>query len=264
MKFLKLFIPVIIAILLILSDYKFSYFNDLRQSIATLISPIYMMVNLPSQLYIWIDEQGTSRDQLISNNDNLHRQLLKLKAKLQTYSALVLENKKLQALLGSSYAIKQQKFTLARVSALSQSKLKKQIIIDKGSSNGIKVGQVALGAEGIIGQVSQTTPLYSTILMVSDPTQHVPVKNERSGIRGISKGVAENNHLLNVEFIESSLDVKVDDVFLSSAIGSKFPVGYPLGTVIHVEKHQNEPFLYIQLKPTQILEQLEFVIIATD
>jgi len=223
-----------------------------------------MVVNLPSQLYIWIDEQGTSRDQLIRNNDNLHRQLLKLQVKLQTYSALVLENKKLQALLGSSYTIKQQKFTLARISALSQSRLKKQIIIDKGGSSGIKVGQVALGAEGIIGQVSQTTPLYSTILMVSDPTQHVPVKNERNGIRGISQGVAENNHLLDVEFIESSLDVKVGDVFLSSAISSKFPAGYPLGTVIHVEKHQNEPFLYIQLKPTQILEQLEFVIIATD
>ncbi len=223
-----------------------------------------MVVNLPSQLYTWINEQGTSKDQLINNNNNLHRELLKLKAKLQTYNALALENKKLQALLGSSYIIKQQKFTLAKISALSQSRLKKQIIIDKGSSSGIKVGQIALGAKGIIGQVSQTTPLYSTILMVSDPTQHVPIKNERSGIRGISKGVAENNHLLNVEFIKPNLDVKMGDVFLSSAIGSKFPAGYPLGTVIRVEKHQNEPFLYIQLEPTQTLEQLEFVIIATD
>ncbi|QKQ23648.1 rod shape-determining protein MreC [Candidatus Ruthia endofausta] len=264
MKFLKLFIPVIIAILLILSDYKFSYLNHLRQPIATLISPIYMMVNLPSQIYIWIDEQGTSKSQLIRNNNNLHRELLKLKAKLQTYNALTLENKKLQALLGSSYAIKQQNFTLARISALSQSRLKKQIIINKGSSSGIKVGQVALSAKGIIGQVSRTTPLYSTILMASDPTQHVPVKNERSGIRGISRGVAENNHLLDVEFIEPNLDVKVGDVFLSSAIGSKFPNGYPLGRVIRVEEHQNEPFLHIQLEPTQTLEQLEFVIITTD
>ncbi len=223
-----------------------------------------MMVNLPSKIYIWIDEQGTSKDQLIRNNNNLHRKLLKLKAKLQTYNALTLENKKLQALLDSSYTVKQQNFILARISALSQSRLKKQIIIDKGSSNGIKVGQVALSAKGIIGQVSRTTPLYSTILMVSDPTQHVPVKNERNSIRGISRGVAENNHLLNVEFIEPNLDVKVGDIFLSSSIGSKFPNGYPLGTVIRVEKHQNEPFLHIQLKPTQALEQLEFVIIVTD
>ncbi len=90
------------------------------------------------------------------------------------------------------------------------------------------------------------------------------VKNERSGVRGISKGIAENNYLLNVEFIESNLDVKVGDVFLSTAIGSKFPTGYPVGTVISVEKNQNEPFLHIQLKPAQIPEQLEFVIIATD
>ncbi|BAF61833.1 rod shape-determining protein MreC [Candidatus Vesicomyidisocius calyptogenae] len=264
MKFLELFIPVIISILLILSDYKFSYLNHLRQSIETLISPIYMVVNLPSQIYIWIDKQGTSKDQLTINNDNLHRELLKLKAKLQTYNALALENKKLQALLGSSYTVKQQNFTLARISELSQSRIKKQIIINKGSSSGIKIGQIALSSKGIIGQISRTTPLYSTILMASDPTQHVPVKNERSGVRGISKGIANNNHLLSVEFIEPNLDVKVGDVFLSSAIGSKFPDGYPVGTVISVEKNQNEPFLHIQLKPAQIPEQLEFVIITTD
>jgi len=61
MQFLKLFTPVFIAIFLILSDYKFSYLDNIKQSIAKLISPIYLVVNLPSQLYIWIDEQGTTK-----------------------------------------------------------------------------------------------------------------------------------------------------------------------------------------------------------
>ena len=262
MQFLKLFTPVFIAIFLILSDYKFSYLDNLKQSIAKLISPIYLVVNLPSQLYIWIDEQGTTKQTLLNQNKQLDGELTRLKANLQTHNALLLENQKLKQLLGSSYQISSQKFILGRVSSVSQSRLKKQIIINKGSNDNITVGQVVLGSKGVIGQITQTTPLYSTVLMITDPTQYVPIKNQRNGIRGISKGVASNQGRLVVNFIESDFDVILGDVFITSAIGSKFPAGYPMGKVIHIEQHTDDPFLHIELAPIQTTEQLEFVLIG--
>ncbi|SFV77927.1 Rod shape-determining protein MreC [hydrothermal vent metagenome] len=262
MQFLKLFTPVFIAIFLILSDYKFSYLDNIKQSIAKLISPIYLVVNLPSQLYIWIDEQGTTKQTLLNQNKQLNGELTRLKANLQTHNALLLENQKLKQLLGASYQISSQKFILGRVSSVSQSRLKKQIIINKGSNDNLAVGQVVLGSEGVIGQITQTTPLYSTVLMITDPTQYVPIKNQRNGIRGISKGVASNQGRLVVNFIESDFDVTLGDVFLTSAIGSKFPAGYPVGKVTHVEQHTDDPFLHIELTPIQKTEQLEFVLIG--
>jgi rod shape-determining protein MreC len=262
MQFLKLFTPVFIAIFLILSDYKFSYLDNLKQSIAKLISPIYLVVNLPSQLYIWIDEQGTTKQTLLNQNKQLNGELTRLKANLQTHNALLLENQKLKQLLGASYQISSQKFILGRVSSVSQSRLKKQIIINKGSNDNLTVGQVVLGSKGVIGQITQTTPLYSTVLMITDPTQYVPIKNQRNGIRGISKGVASNQGRLVVNFIESDFDVVLGDLFLTSAIGSKFPAGYPMGKVIHIEQHTDDPFLHIELAPIQTTEQLEFVLIG--
>jgi len=120
MQFLKLFTPVFIAIFLILSDYKFSYLDSVKQSIAKLISPIYLVVNLPSQLYIWVDEQGTSKQALLNKNKQLSGEVVRLKANLQTRNALLLENQKLKQLLGASYQISDQKFTLSRVSSVSQ------------------------------------------------------------------------------------------------------------------------------------------------
>jgi rod shape-determining protein MreC len=262
MQFLKLFTPVFIAIFLILSDYKFSYLDNVKQSIAKLISPIYLVVNLPSQLYIWIDEQGTTKQTLLNQNKQLNGELTRLKANLQTHNALLLENQKLKQLLGASYQISSQKFILGRVSSVSQSRLKKQIIINKGSNDNLAVGQVVLGSKGVIGQITQTTPLYSTVLMITDPTQYVPIKNQRNGIRGISKGVASNQGRLVVNFIESDFDVVLGDLFLTSAIGSKFPAGYPMGKVIHIEQHTDDPFLHIELAPIQTTEQLEFVLIG--
>ena len=262
MQFLKLFTPVFIAIFLILSDYKFSYLDNVKQSIAKLVSPIYLVVNLPSQLYIWIDEQGTTKQTLLNQNKQLNGELTRLKANLQTHNALLLENQKLKQLLGASYQISSQKFILGRVSSVSQSRLKKQIIINKGSNDNLTVGQVVLGSKGVIGQITQTTPLYSTVLMITDPTQYVPIKNQRNGIRGISKGVASNQGRLVVNFIESDFDVVLGDLFLTSAIGSKFPAGYPMGKVIHIEQHTDDPFLHIELAPIQTTEQLEFVLIG--
>jgi rod shape-determining protein MreC len=220
------------------------------------------VVNLPSQLYIWIDEQGTTKQTLLNQNKQLNGELTRLKANLQTHNALLLENQKLKQLLGASYQISSQKFILGRVSSVSQSRLKKQIIINKGSNDNLTVGQVVLGSKGVIGQITQTTPLYSTVLMITDPTQYVPIKNQRNGIRGISKGVASNQGRLVVNFIESDFDVVLGDLFLTSAIGSKFPAGYPMGKVIHIEQHTDDPFLHIELAPIQTTEQLEFVLIG--
>ena len=125
MQFLKLLTPVFIAIFLILSDYKFSYLDSVKQAIAKLVSPIYLVVNLPSQLYIWINEQGTTKQALLNQNKQLNSELTQLKASLQTHNALLLENQKLTKLLGASYTIGNQKFTLARVGSISQSRLKK-------------------------------------------------------------------------------------------------------------------------------------------
>ncbi len=259
--FLKLLIPTLVSIFLIFSDYKFSYLDTLKKSISTLILPVYLVVNLPSQLYIWINEQGTTKQILLNQNKQLRAELMRLKVDLQDRNALLLENQKLSELLKSRYKLDEDKFILARVSSMSQSRLKKQIAINKGSNEGIKIGQVVLGAHGILGQVSQVTPFYATVLLITDPTQHIAVKNGRNGIRGISKGVASHQGKLRVRFIQRELDTKPGDVFLSSAIDSKFPVGYPVGRVTHVEKKANDPFLTIELAPSQPIEALEFVLI---
>ncbi|MDC9714302.1 MAG: rod shape-determining protein MreC [Gammaproteobacteria bacterium] len=260
-EFLKLFIPIVLAIFMIFSDYKFSYLDSLKHSIAKLISPVYLLVNLPSQLYIWINEQGTTKQLLLNQNKQFKVELIRLKVDLQDHNALLLENQKLTQLLKSRYQFDKEAFILTHVSSVAQSRLKKQIVVNKGSSDGIKVGQVALGADGILGQITQVTPFYATILLITDPTQHIPVKNQRNGIRGIGKGMSSRRGRLVVRFVESELDVVLGDVFLSSAIGSKFPAGYPVGRVSHIEKRANDSFLTIELTPAQTIEQLEFVLI---
>ena len=225
MRLLKLIVPILISIMLIVLDARFSYLDNFKRFTLTLLSPVYLVVDLPSHVVDWVNDQGGDTAQLVSENKYLEGKLIELKVRLQAYSNLVLENQKLTQLLDATYTIPEHQITLAHVKSVSQSRLKKLVIINKGSKDGVRNTQLVVGSDGVVGQVTQVTPLYSTVLLVTDPTQHMPVKNVRNGIRGITKGLATNERGMIVEFIPVDSDVKFGDIFVTSSIGTTYPPG---------------------------------------
>ena len=195
MRLLKLFVPIFLSIILIVLDARFSYLDNFKRFTLTLLSPIYLVVDLPSQVVDWVNDKGSENELLVSQNDYLEGQLIELKAKLQTYNNLTLENQKLSNLLESSYLLPDHNVKLARIKSISQSRLSKKIIINKGLNDGVTLSDLIIGSDGVVGQVTEVTPMYSTVRLLSDPTQHMPVKNSRNGIRGITKGLASNDRL---------------------------------------------------------------------
>jgi rod shape-determining protein MreC len=244
-------------------DARFSYLDNFKRFTLTLLSPVYFVVDLPGHVVDWVNDQGIDTAQLVSEKEYLEGKLIELKTRLQIQNNLVLENQKLTQLLDATYTIPEHQIILAHIKSVSQSRLKKQVIINKGGKDGVRNTQLAVGSDGVIGQVTQVTPLYSTVLLITDPTQHMPVKNVRNGIRGITKGLATNERGMIVEFITLDSDVKLGDIFVTSGIGTTYPPGYLVGKVSSIDKPPNEAFLTILLKPIQNMDKLEFVLIVS-
>ena len=135
MRLLKLFVPIFLSIILIVLDARFSYLDNFKRFTLTLLSPIYLVVDLPSQVIDWVNDKGSETELLVSKNDYLEGQLIELKAKLQTYNNLTLENQKLSNLLESSYLIPGHNVKLARIKSISQSRLSKKIVIKIGRAS---------------------------------------------------------------------------------------------------------------------------------
>ena len=264
MRLLKLLVPVFLSIILIVFDTRFSYLDNFKKFTLTLLSPIYVIVDLPSQVIGWVNDKGADNDKLISENDYLQGQLIELKVRLQTYNNLALENQKISKLLDSSYEIPNHDAKLAHVKSISQSRLSKKIIIGKGSNDGAALSQLIVGSDGAVGQITQVTPMYSTVRLLTDPTQHMPVKNSRNGIRGITKGVASNANGMIIEFVPLDSDVKVGDIFLTSGIGNLYPSGYLVGRVTSINDKIDASFLSISLQPAQNMNKLELVLIVKE
>jgi rod shape-determining protein MreC len=264
MRLLKLLIPILIAIALIVVDARFSYLQNFRGSLSTLLAPIYFVVDLPNHVVDWVNDKGSEKAKLISKNEQLINEMVELKVKLQKYNNLVLENQKINLLLNSSYALPSYKAKLAQIKSISQTRLKKQIVINKGSNDGIRKLQVALSSDGVVGQVVQTNPFYSIVRLVNDPTLHVPVKNLKNSSRGITKGVATSKGGMIVEFLPINSNVNIGDVFVTSGIGSIYPPGYPVGRVVEFEKYANTEFISIKLEPIADMNQVEYILIISE
>jgi len=249
--------------MLILLDARFSYLDSFKRFTSTLLTPVYFVVDLPVHIIDWVNDQGVDKAQLVSEKEYLEGKLSELKVRLQTYNNLVLQNQKLTKLMDATYTIPEHQLTLANVKSISQSRLKKQLILNKGSRDGVRIKQLVVGSDGVVGQITQVTPLYSTVLLITDPTQHIPVKNVRNGIRGITKGLATNEKGMIVEFITLDSDIKLGDIFVTSGIGSTYPPGYIVGEVSRIHKSPNEAFLTIILEPMQNMKKLEFILIVS-
>ncbi len=264
MRLLKLLLPLLIAIVLIVLDARFSYLKSFRSSLSTLFAPIYLVVDLPSHVVEWVSDKGSEKAKLISENEQLRNEMIELKVKLQTYNNLVLENQKINLMLNSSYTLPNYKAKLAQIKSISQTRLRKQIVINKGSNDGIRKLQIALSSDGVVGQVVQTNPFYSIVRLVNDPTLHIPVKSLKSGSRGVTKGVATSKGGMIVEFLPINSNVNIGDVFVTSGIGSIYPPGYPVGRVIEFEKYANTEFISIKLEPIADMNQVEYILIISE
>jgi rod shape-determining protein MreC len=103
--------------------------------------------------------------------------------------------------------------------------------------------------------------MFSTVRLLTDPTQFMPVKNSRNGIRGITKGIASNEKGMIIEYVPLDSDVKVGDLFLTSGIGNSYPSGYLVGRVTSIDNSLDASFLSITIQPSQNMNKLEMVLI---
>jgi rod shape-determining protein MreC len=235
-----------------IADHKFNTFDIVKSSIKFTITPIYNIVDFPSNVYQHLNRKDDRKQ--------ITKEFLTLKTKEQTYNFLLLENQRLSEMFGASYNIADNDFVLARIADIKQSRLKKHIVIDKGSSDNIKNGDTVLSKIGVIGKVINTSINHSTIKLITDPLHYIPAINSRSGERGIINGVASYKNSLIIKHTDPKADIKIGDVFITSNKAGVFSKGFEIGKVTDIIQNNNN-FVDIILSPSQNINSTIFVLV---
>jgi len=112
----------------------------------------------------------------------------------------------------------------------------RQIILNKGSKDGVEIGSIVLGPGGLVGRVRSTSFFTSTVKLLTSPESKVGVWVDRLQINGLLIGSGDNYP--NLILYSKDADIKVGDFVSSSPASTLLPPNIPIGIVQSV----NEPF----------------------
>lgn len=249
-----------LSAVLIVADARFDKVTSVRSAIGTGLAPVHWLGNAPSEFSDWVASLFTTREDLQEQNEALQARLLILERRALKYAALASENNELRKLMNSSEVL-DDRVIVGEIVAVSPDPFSHEVVINKGSRDGVVVGQAILDANGLMGQVQQTSSFTSRVLLVSDSSHAVPVEVVRNGLRAILLGNGDTN-ALELVHVPDTADIREGDLLVSSGLGGRFPKGYPVAEVDDIAKEPGEPFVKIQATPMAELNRSRLVLVV--
>ena len=234
--------------------------DSVRSGLSVAVTPVLVVADLPSRGIEGFAQIFSTRESLQEEVAQLEQDLLLLQVKTEKMAALIAENNRLRDLLGSQAKL-QDNVVVAELVGVDPDPEKQEVIIDKGSSDGVFIGQPLLDAQGLMGQVISTSRFNSRVLLISDPSHLVPVQVVRSNLRLIAQGTGVT-HRLDLLYVQNTADVRAGDLLISSGLGGKFPVGYPVGVVNKVQRKPGQPFAEVTAVPSALLDRSRHVLLV--
>jgi rod shape-determining protein MreC len=223
--------------------------ESVRSNISLVFTPLISGVNAPFEFFDKVAKNFESQKTLLKENQTLQAQVLILQGELQKLKSLQAENKALRGLLQSAAQSHHVRLMVASVMAIQANPFHQEIMLDKGSHDGVFVGQAVLDAHGIMGQVIDISLYNSRVLLLTDPQSGVPIQDNRTGLHGILMGGGSSD-LLHWVNVPPTADIKIGDELVSSGLGGHYPVGYPVGSVVNINRHTEDQFLDIEVMPS--------------
>jgi rod shape-determining protein MreC len=257
---LRLFIALLCSVGLITLDHYTDSSVQLRSYLTATVSPLFYLANMPQDVVFGASEQFMSQQKLIEENSRLKDTLLLQNGQLQRLQFLQQENDKLRALLGASPVTEGQRL-IAEVLAVYSHPFSHQIVLNKGSNDGVTNGQPIIDDLGVLGQVVSVGPSSSRALLIADNTHAMSVRVERTGLSAVAEGIGQSDALRLIH-LPHSTDVEVGDRLLTSGLDGVFPEGYPVARISKVQRDARQPFLQVVAEPYAKLDRIRYALLV--
>jgi rod shape-determining protein MreC len=200
-----------------------------------------------------LESIGTLRQTTEQQKDEIDR----LNFEMVRMRELEQENEDLRNLLGFKSTRPNLQLMPVRVLGTDATGLIDTIIIDKGSTDGIREDMAVITWRGLAGRVIRVEPTTAFVLLVTDVSSSIAARTQdpnsrASGIVGGRKeGGLVMKHILQQELIQTG------DLVITSGLGGSLPEGLPIGKVVRVQKRNIEMFQEAILEPSVDTTKLE-------
>lgn len=204
-----------------------------------------------------------------AENASLKSQLAEASDKIRSAEEYERENERLRSLTGLLSQHEDYELVDAHISAWSDSNWNSGFTIDKGTSQGISVGQCVITENRqVVGLITDAGRNWSTVMTILDPTSEISAMVYGSGYMGVAQGDFElmESGRLRMSYLSTEAIIRNGDQVMTTGSGDVYPQGLIIGTVADVALDQAGVSKYAIIDPAADVEELEqvFVIISYD
>ena len=243
----------LLALGLIIVDKRYDHLGKIRRALSFVAYPVQLAVASPFEGWHWFRESVSTRDTLRADKARLEADLRVAQFRLQRYEALEAESQRLRALRENTAGVA-DRFIIGDIMDVDLDAFRERVLVDKGASQGVFVGQSVLDSGGVFGQVARIEQYTSEVILISDPAHAIPVQINRTGLRTVAVGTGDTSRL-KLPYLPTSADVQVGDLLVTSGLGGGFPVGYPVGTVARVRRDPAQSLAEVDIRPAAALDR---------
>ena len=255
----RFLVLLILSLVLLFVDQRLNYLAPVRSWLTVAVTPVQWLADMPVRLWSMVSDAFVSRNLMQEENARLKAKNLILQQQVLKLEALTAQNIRLKALLNSTEMLEDQ-VKVAEIIGVNPDPSQQQIIINKGTQDGVFLGQAVLDAAGVMGQVVEVSPFSSRVTLITDANSRIPAEVNRSGVRMIAAGTGRSDKL-DLLHVPDTADIREGDLLTSSGMGQRFPVGYPLGKISKVIHDPGEAFARIEVLPLARLNRGRLVLL---
>lgn len=246
-------VSVVVVITVILSSLVSS---PVRRFFLPVFSrPLNFFHQLSSEIHL------LGRTHRLANENKLLKQKLSA-VNLQRIQVQELqkENQRLKDLLSLQHGIKRgyTRMISANVIGRDPAQWNHALLIDRGTEEGVKVGNAVVASSGVVGRIIESGAHLSKVLLLTDPNSKMTAYLQSSRYEGVVMGVGTDQ--CRMKYLPLDAAIGVGEVVLTAGFGKIFPKGLVIGTVSEVWKETGQMYQAASIRPSADLQRLEEVL----
>lgn len=172
----------------------------------------------------------------------MYNEYSKLKEQIESYESLLCEKEELEKQLSDLKKLMDINSNLNGYETINATVINRSIdyfsqviTIDKGSNSGILVDMPVTVGNGLIGKITQTTNLTSTVQLLTheNPKEKLSIKIKLKDkyVYGLLVGYNKENKTYKIEGISENDDIEIGSYVTTTGLGNNFPSGILIGKV---------------------------------
>jgi len=231
-----------------------------RSWLSLAITPLQWLVDMPSRAAGEVSDLVVDRKLLLAENTQLRADALVLERKVQRVASLTAENIRLRELLNGRERVDEE-VMLAELIGVNPDPFQHQVILNRGTEDGVYEGQPVLDAGGVMGQVVEVAHYTCRVMMITDARHAIPVEVNRNGMRSILLGQGDFQEMV-LDHVAATADIREGDLLVTSGMGEHFPRGYPVARVSSVVRDPGQPFTIVKARPTARMDKSRHLLLV--